>query len=76
MQRHGKYVGALPHLQGKTALLNPGASPDLILAQFDDVKLTLSGLPAEEASLGGRFEDPSADLLGYGWHEFHAEEFE
>jgi hypothetical protein len=36
-QSHGMYVGRRPDLKGKTALVRPGANPERVLAQFDDV---------------------------------------
>jgi hypothetical protein len=38
----GTYVGAEPRLSGKTAILRPG-DPGQVLAQFDDVNLSIGG---------------------------------
>lgn len=36
---HGRYIGAIPALKGKTALLMKGAEKSMWLCQFDDLDL-------------------------------------
>lgn len=87
--KRGTYVGHLEHLQGKTAILRDDFGPAVILAQFDDVTVTLDGRPVPlEEAMGlephdrfptirkGNYEDPPPESLGYGWHLFHPWEFE
>ena len=58
------YVGAIPHLKGKTALIKYVNDP--WFASFDDKALTRSGSD-------GRC-DP-LDFVGYGWHRFDRDDF-
>ena len=39
MMKHGTYVGPIPVIKGKTALLKPSNVIDHVKAQFDDMDL-------------------------------------
>ena len=89
--KHAFYVGSLRHLRGKGAagaLIRDGASPDRVLAQFDNRLLTRSGRPFPtmtelEYEPHARYPTerqvdyptPPEDCLGFGWHEFDRSDF-
>src|SRR5262245_31625726 len=55
-----RYIGPVPRLKGKTALVMEVASNrNIVVAQFDEVGLTHDG-----------------ENLSYGWHDFPREHFE
>jgi hypothetical protein len=72
----GTYIGPILHLKGAKALLQK--KDDKLLAQFDDVMLTMT-----EKLQYGPFHPQMADKLfpydkslGYNWHEFSLTDFE
>ena len=84
MLKHAIYAGPLAHLKGATALIQETAD-GRVLAQFDDKYLTRDGKPWEkvlEYEPHARFpsfvdpDQPPAEALGYGWHRFHADDFD
>lgn len=88
--RNASYIGELPHLLGKRALLRNGEVQGRVLAQFDDRTTTLSGRDIESFTVkvlehepharfhterAKLFRHPPADALGFGWHEFPEADF-
>lgn len=71
--KHGTYIGPIEHLKGKTALLQDGFGPTIILAQFDEVATTRDGLPMPDFYFN---QQPPPVALGFGWHQFHPWEFQ
>ena len=65
--KHGKYVGPRKDLQGETALLQNDCcisgheTPDIIMAQFDDID---------------KFGHNTDERLAYGWHNFSETDFQ
>lgn len=85
------YIGPIKHLKGQTALLRDKEPVDLerILAQFDNLVATRSGAPPPTVQVldyepHSRFptlqteqaQEPNADCLAFGWHEFPRNDFE
>ena len=84
----GVYIGSIKHLKGQSALLQESADGSTVLAQFNDLNLTLSGskiLKKEilEYEPHARFPtirevdytEPPKDALAFGWHVFQRLDF-
>lgn len=72
----GVYKGTIKHLVGKEAALKT-AKKGWILAQFEDVTATRSGIPLTLEILRSKpREDVAYDAVGFSWHVFRPWDFD
>lgn len=65
---HAEYVGPIPHLKGRKALIRPGIELGKCEVQFDDYGLNRR-VPGTGHELMAKGE------LSHGWHEFNSCDF-